>query len=141
MASPHIAGLLAYYVSLQPAKDSAFAIADLSPKDLKKTLIAIGTKGALSDIPSGTPNILAWNGGGSSNFTDIVGKGSYTSKNSKVVDLEFEIPDVTEINVIIEKAGSGARRGGRRAHQKIEKVVHEIEEFIEDEMKELFESL
>lgn len=141
MASPHIAGLLAYYVSLQPSKDSAFAVADISPKDLKKTLISIGTKGALSDIPSGTPNILAWNGGGSSNFSDIVHKGSYTVKNSYVVELDFELPEVKDINVIIEKAGAGARRGGRRAHQKIDKVVHDIEEFLEDEIKELFESL
>lgn len=144
MASPHIAGLLAYLLSLQPAKDSAYAVADVTPKDLKKTLIAIGTKGALSDIPSGTPNILAWNGGGSGNFSDIVHKGDYTvKKGSKVsealpVDIDFEVPDVTEIKVIIEKAGSDARRGSRKLEQKVEQVVEEIEEFIHDELKELF---
>jgi cerevisin len=137
MASPHIAGLLAYYVSLQPAKDSAFAIADITPKELKKTLISIGTKGALSDIPSGTPNILAWNGGGSSNFTDIVGKGSFTAKNSKVV----EMSEGLEIDVIVSKTGAGLRRGGRRIEEKIEKVAQEIEDFVEDELKQLFESL
>lgn len=57
MASPHIAGLLAYFVSLQPSKDSAFAVADLAPEKLKKDIIHIATKGALSDVPSDTPNV------------------------------------------------------------------------------------
>lgn len=57
MASPHIAGLLAYFVSLQPSKDSAFAVADITPAKLKKDLINIATKGALDDIPSDTPNV------------------------------------------------------------------------------------
>jgi cerevisin len=57
MASPHIAGLLAYYLSLQPAKDSAYAVADITPKKLKDSLIAIGTKGALSDVPGTTTNV------------------------------------------------------------------------------------
>ncbi|KAF2673023.1 vacuolar serine protease [Microthyrium microscopicum] len=143
MASPHIAGLLAYYLSLQPAKDSAYTVAEISPKDLKKTIISIGTKGVLADIPSGTPNVLAWNGGGSSNYSDIVGKGGYTlTKEAEIVkalpvDAEFEVPDVSEIKIIIEKAGSDVRRGGRNMEKKLERVVDEIEEFIHDEIKEL----
>lgn len=77
MASPHIAGLLAYMLSLQPAKDSAYAVADITPKKLKSSLMSIATEGALTDVPSNTKNILAWNGGGISNYTDIVEKGSY----------------------------------------------------------------
>ncbi|KAJ5908473.1 Subtilisin-like serine protease [Penicillium taxi] len=77
MASPHIAGLLAYYVSLYPASDSAYAVDEITPKKLKDTLISIATAGALQDIPSDTPNLLAWNGGGSSNYTEIVSKGGY----------------------------------------------------------------
>lgn len=57
MASPHIAGLLAYFVSLQPSKDSAFAVAEVTPEKLKKDIIHISTKGALSDIPEDTPNV------------------------------------------------------------------------------------
>lgn len=57
MASPHIAGLLAYYVSLAPAKDSAYAVADVTPKQLKAALINVATQGALTDIPSDTPNV------------------------------------------------------------------------------------
>ncbi|BDD59618.1 Suppressor of the cold-sensitive snRNP bioproteinsis mutant brr1-1 [Monascus purpureus] len=85
MASPHIAGLLAYYLSLQPSKDSAFAVPEITPEKLKKALISIATKGALTDIPSDTPNLLAWNGGGSSNFTDIVSKGGYKVDDSEDV--------------------------------------------------------
>lgn len=57
MASPHIAGLLAYFLSLQPASDSAFAVAEITPKKLKDNLIAIGTQGALTDVPSDTTNV------------------------------------------------------------------------------------
>jgi cerevisin len=57
MASPHIAGLLAYYVSLAPAKDSAFAVADVTPKQLKAALINVATQGTLTDIPADTPNV------------------------------------------------------------------------------------
>ncbi|KAJ5573701.1 Subtilisin-like serine protease [Penicillium hispanicum] len=77
MASPHIAGLLAYYVSLQPSSDSAYAVAEITPKKLKEALITVATQGALTDIPSDTPNLLAWNGGGSANYTEIVAKGGY----------------------------------------------------------------
>ena len=57
MASPHIAGLLAYFLSLQPPKDSGFAINEITPSQLKKNLIAVGTVGALTDVPSDTENV------------------------------------------------------------------------------------
>ena len=57
MASPHIAGLLAYFLSLQPSKDSAFAVAEITPKQLKENLIAVATEGSLSDVPSNTKNV------------------------------------------------------------------------------------
>ena len=63
MASPHIAGLLAYFLSLQPSKDSGYAVAEITPKQLKSNLIAIGTEGSLSEVPEGTTNVssAAWN--------------------------------------------------------------------------------
>ncbi|CEJ60472.1 Putative Cerevisin [Penicillium brasilianum] len=82
MASPHIAGLLAYYVSLQPSADSAFAVEEITPKKLKNALITVATSGALTDIPSDTPNLLAWNGGGSSNYTEILAKGGYKAAST-----------------------------------------------------------
>jgi cerevisin len=142
MASPHIAGLLAYLLSLQPSKDSAYAVADITPKKLKDSLLAIGTQGVLSDVPSSTTNILAWNGGGSSNYTDIVGKGGYAPKEAQTPsDIEFEIPDVEEIKIVIEKAGRKLRHGSSRMERKIERLTEEIEEFVEEELKEFFESM
>lgn len=66
MASPHVAGLLSYFLSLQPdAKSEFFVAADgVTPKQLKKNLITYGSKNLLLDIPNdGTPNILVFNGG------------------------------------------------------------------------------
>lgn len=57
MASPHIAGLLAYFLSLQPASDSAYSVADITPAKLKKQLISVATEGALTDVPSDTTNV------------------------------------------------------------------------------------
>jgi len=95
MASPHIAGLLAYLLSLQPSKDSAYALAEISPKKLKSQLISIATEGALSNVPSNTANILAWNGGGSSNYSSIIEKGGYevSSKDEQEISLDFGMVD------------------------------------------------
>lgn len=66
MASPHIAGLLTYFVSLQPGADSEFFVSSkgVSPAQLKKNLIHYGSEDLLSDVPEDTPNILAFNGAG-----------------------------------------------------------------------------
>lgn len=80
MASPHVAGLLAYFLSLAPDSDSDYAVGELTPAKLKKNVIAIASKGALDGIPEDTVNLLAWNGGGSSDLNEIFGKGaSYTA--------------------------------------------------------------
>lgn len=98
MASPHIAGLLAYVLSLQPSKDSAYAVADISPKKLKANLLAIATRDALTDVPSDTANILAWNGGGISNYSAIVEAGGYTVKaKSAASSLTASLPSVEEL--------------------------------------------
>ena len=57
MASPHIAGLLAYYLSLQPSDDSDFAVAKITPKQLKDDLISVATPNTLVDMPKDTPNV------------------------------------------------------------------------------------
>ncbi|KAL8743365.1 MAG: hypothetical protein Q9190_004273 [Brigantiaea leucoxantha] len=102
MASPHIAGLLAYFLSLQPAPDSAYAVAEITPAKLKQNLMAIATEGTLTDVPSNTGNILAWNGGGSSNYTEIMNQksnGASTKtdmgRNQKVQEfLENEMEEI-----------------------------------------------
>lgn len=57
MASPHIAGLLAYFLSLQPAKHSGYSLAEITPEELKQNLLSIATVGALTDIPRDTTNV------------------------------------------------------------------------------------
>lgn len=101
MASPHIAGLLAYMLSLQPDEDSAYATAKLTPKQLKRNLIEIATPGVLTDVPSDTDNILAWNGGGISNYSAIIEEGkaynaAYHGKANKMQQLGEEIVDVVQ---------------------------------------------
>jgi len=135
MASPHIAGLLAYMLSLQPAKDSAYAVADITPKKLKANLISIATVGALSDVPSNTKNILAWNGGGSSNYTAIVESGGYTVKKAAEKESKFTMPSFTDI----EEEFKGEFEKAKNAGSKLRKLESEIEDFVAEEMESLFE--
>jgi len=101
MASPHIAGLLAYMLSLQPASDSGFAVAEITPKKLKEHLRAVGTKGALENVGANTENILAWNGGGSSNYTDIIEKGDYTITRGEAT-IALPIDEIRKISHRVE---------------------------------------
>lgn len=57
MASPHIAGLLAYFLSIQPATDSGYAVAEITPEQLKKTILSVATVDSLSDVPPDTNNV------------------------------------------------------------------------------------
>ncbi|KAK6085998.1 subtilisin-like serine protease [Seiridium cupressi] len=71
MASPHLCGLTAYYLSLQPSKDSDYGLATISPAQLKKDILKFASKNKLSDVGTNSPNLLAFNGGGKSNYTDF----------------------------------------------------------------------
>lgn len=68
MASPHVAGLLTYFLSLQPDKDSAFYDESLdkilTPKLLKQKIVDFATEGVLEDVDAETPNLLIYNGAG-----------------------------------------------------------------------------
>lgn len=130
MASPHIAGLLAYMLSLQPSKDSAYAVAEITPKQLKADLISIATVGVLEDVPSSTANILAWNGGGSSNYSAIVSKGGYEMDHAeKMINIDFgKIENAIEVDA--EKAADFT-----------EKLSGKIEDFVAEELKDFFRSL
>ncbi|KAI4227752.1 MAG: hypothetical protein L6R36_002172 [Xanthoria steineri] len=99
MASPHIAGLLAYLLSLQPSSDSAYSVAEITPKKLKAELLAIASAGKLTGVPSSTTNLLAWNGGGSSNYTEIVKEGSSGAQVDQVVDKVQKVQKFLEAEV------------------------------------------
>ncbi|OCK75341.1 serine protease [Lepidopterella palustris CBS 459.81] len=145
MASPHIAGLLAYLLSFQPPMDSAYAVADITPKKLKANLISIATEGALSDVPSNTKNILAWNGGGSSNYTDIISKGGFVVNKPEEEDdtVTIAIPDFAEVEEEFEEglksAGRKIQKGSSRLQDKVEELSREFEDFVVEEMEEFFD--
>ena len=134
MASPHIAGLLAYMLSLQPSKDSAYAVADITPKKLKANLISVATEGALTDVPSNTANILAWNGAGDSNYTSIIEKGSYQAhaaeeEQEKMISIDFgKLED--EITVDAKKLGEFTKTMSKK-----------IEDEVTEELKSFFAEL
>ncbi|CAG8552638.1 2280_t:CDS:10 [Diversispora eburnea] len=62
MASPHVAGLIAYLISLEPDTDSEYYTGSLTPKELKNKMIKLATTDILTGIPKNTPNLLAFNG-------------------------------------------------------------------------------
>lgn len=101
MASPHIAGLLSYFVSLQPGADSEFfsSAKGVSPAQLKKNLIHYGSEGLLSDVPEDTPNILAFNGAGHNltEFWEPTAKES--AKSVTLEDVETKLSDLINHDV------------------------------------------
>ncbi|KAI7820829.1 peptidase S8/S53 domain-containing protein [Gamsiella multidivaricata] len=68
MASPHVAGLIAYYLSLAPENSSAFSSGPISPKEMKALLKETATRDVLTDVDSRTPNLLIYNGGKKDNY-------------------------------------------------------------------------
>ena len=102
MASPHVAGILSYFLSLQPSTDSEFAVSGaVTPAQLKKNLIAYSSSGVLSDIPSDTPNLLIFNGAGHniSSFWNPKSAG----QESEQVEHEFAILPVHADKAIAEE--------------------------------------
>ena len=140
MASPHLAGLLSYFLSLQPSKESEYGMAEITPEKLKKNLISIATENALSDIPKDTPNLLAFNGGGKSNYSEIIEDGGYvvdrTPEHSITLeDLEKAIE--SDFNVVSGKVV----KGFSSVSDKAEELSQKIHEVIDEELKEFFEEI
>ncbi|QEL62336.1 hypothetical protein CJJ09_004512 [Candidozyma auris] len=69
MASPHITGLVSYFLSLQPGLGSEFNANLIKPSDFKSKLIKYGTQNIIKSLPKDTVNVLAYNGG--ENTTEI----------------------------------------------------------------------
>ncbi|KAF9351574.1 serine protease [Mortierella sp. AD094] len=68
MATPHVAGLVAYHLSLAPENDSAFNSGPISPKEMKKLIKETATRDVLKDIDSRSPNLLIYNGGSTDSY-------------------------------------------------------------------------
>lgn len=122
MASPHVAGLLAYFLSLQPSEESGY-FTELKPAQLKKNIIKIASEGMLSDIPSDTPNLLIYNGGGSGNLSEIFNGKRYVGQNSK--------GRVTEIIDEVEKLSGDVI-------EEAESYINQLEKSVAKEVKGAF---
>lgn len=144
MASPHIAGLLAYYLSLQPSADSAYAVAEITPKKMKENILSIATVGALSDVPSDTKNVLAWNGGGSSNYSSIIKAGGYTVQKEQKDDSNVPANMPTTIELLEEAMENDFNMISGEIVKDTKKVISKTEAFskkIQEEINEFFEEL
>jgi cerevisin len=134
MASPHIAGLLAYYLSLQPSIDSEF-YSPLTPEKMKNNLLKVATKGALSDLPKDTPNLLAWNGGGCANYSAIIEQGGYeVSKSDSPSLLDTVGEDVELLTAHVSK-------GAQDLAEVAEGLAGKISNLVEKEMAKFMEAL
>lgn len=60
MASPHVAGLAAYFLSMEEDR--------VTPKYIKDKILRLATRDALDKIPEDTPNLLINNGSGEKDF-------------------------------------------------------------------------
>lgn len=110
MASPHIAGMLSYFLSLQPGAESEFFVSDkgVSTTQLKKNLVNYASKNKLTDIPDdGTPNILAFNGAGH-NLTDFWSGAVYDENVKAVSGDELTILE-NKIQAMFEKVGKDSK--------------------------------
>lgn len=54
MASPHVAGLAAYFLSMEKGDD-------VSPKVIKDKILKTATRNMLTNIPRDTPNLMIYN--------------------------------------------------------------------------------
>ena len=112
MASPHIAGLLAYFLSLQPSKDSAFAVADITPKQLKESLIAVATVGSLTDVPTNTKNV--------SHFLTLLAQNAQYPASRSMSDFGYRFSPGT----VVARATSLRFSASPIHHQKPSRLLH-----------------
>lgn len=123
MASPHIAGLLSYFLSLQPGAKSEFFVSDkgVSTTQLKKNLVNYASKNKLTEIPDdGTPNILAFNGAGH-NLTDFWSGAVYEEKAAAASNDEFTILE-NKVEAMFEKVG----KDSKELLEEVKNVVNSI---------------
>ncbi|CCK70959.1 S8 family peptidase KNAG_0F02970 [Huiozyma naganishii CBS 8797] len=61
-SAPHVAGLMAYLLSLEPDTKSQFHTAWSNPAQLKQKLVSLATEGKLFEVPDDTANLMIFNG-------------------------------------------------------------------------------
>ena len=82
----------------------------------------------MSNVPSDTTNILAWNGGGSANYTEIVAKGGYTVGAMPSESVKEQLSEVVkeQFSEVSEEAV-----------EILKKIEGKLEDFLVEELKAL----
>lgn len=90
---------------------------------------------------------MAWNGGGISNYSQIIDKGGYKAANvqddasATAPHVELTVPDVQEIKNALKSVGHKVEISSSKFAEKVEKMTKEIEDFVAEELKEFVEEL
>lgn len=80
--------------------------------------------------------LLAWNGGGKSNYSEIVADGGY-KLTSKVIDIS--LPSMEDVEEEVESVSRKFSAGSEKLESKIEKLAEKFEDFVADEMEDFLE--
>lgn len=78
---------------------------------------------------------MAWNGGGNTNYSDIIGKGDYVVKSEQdekeqEEEQTFTILPVEEVKITITNAGAAFRVGTVMVEEKLEELVGDVKVII-----------
>ena len=90
---------------------------------------------------------MAWNGGGISNYSRIIDNGGYKAAEKEddstvvIPDMGLTLPDVEEIKQAVKQAGKDLEVSSSKFAEKIGKMTHEIEDFVNDEIKDFIREL
>ena len=86
--------------------------------------------------------ILAWNGGGKSNYTEIVKEGSYTKSVSHQEEDIISIPgveiDISALNEYKEHMEGLAAMNGELLREKVADISQKVNDLVEEELTDLF---
>lgn len=121
MASPHVCGLLTYFLSLQPEADSEFfngASSGVTPEQLKKRILSFATEDVLSDIPEDTPNKLIFNGAG------------HELASFWNAEADSESAEWKQVDRILEEVSEAAKLN--KVEDKIEIIIQDVKGMIKD---------
>jgi len=94
--------------------------------------------------------ILAWNGGGSSNYTDIVQKGGNTVATAKgkeesfsitIPKVDIHLPEGEDFEHMLESAKHSTVSASKQLKHKFEMISEKIEGVVADELKSFMKEL
>lgn len=84
-----------------------------------------------------TLQILAWNGGGSSNYSHIVHDGGYTIRKPAALDdaIAQHLPSMEELTKDVEHLSSEVMADAKKLIEKAEAVSNKFEAYFADQLQ------